>query len=108
MDFKECQEISISIGGAIAQTAVYSRMFHGRITAITDKAVQLQGYDIETKEMKLSKYTCWIPKKALIKPEPIPGIGELSYYKLAKWFKAEKYTEWFLTNYAHVSGSSAQ
>jgi hypothetical protein len=108
MDFKQYQEISIHIGGVLAPTAVFTRMIHCRIESITDKAIQLRAYNMETKEMELSKQLCWIPKKALIKPQPIPGIGEAHYFKLAKWFKPEGFTEWFLTRYANIGGSTAQ
>ena len=108
MELKQYQEISISLGGAVTQTAVFSEMIHCRIEQITDKAIQIRAYNMETKNMELSKYTVWIPKKALVKPQPIPGIGQPEWYKLAKWFKPEGFTEWFLTKYANVGGQSAQ
>jgi hypothetical protein len=106
-EFRQYQDISISLGGVVAMNAVFSRVIHCRIEQVTDKAVQLRAYDVETRNVQLSKHTVWIPKKAFVKPEPIPGIGELSYLKLAKWFRPEGFTEWFLTRYADVSGQTA-
>ena len=90
-------EISISVGGALGLGVVAVRMIHATIIAETEKSYQV----------KCGKHTCWLPKKALIKPESIPGLGELHYVKLAQWFKPEDYTEWFLSHYSEVSGQSA-
>lgn len=106
-ELKQYQDIGISIGGARCHSAVFSEMVHARIEQVTDKAIQIRPYDIDSKDMKLEKHTAWIPKKALIKPKPIPGYGELHYYRLADWFQPGGFTEWFLNRYSHVGGVSA-
>jgi hypothetical protein len=107
MDFNQYQDISIFISGAIAETAVFSRMIHCRIEQITDKAIQLRAYDMETKNMELSKHSAWIPKKAITQAKNSATNENYDWYKLAKWFKPEGFTEWFLTRYANAGGQTA-
>ena len=76
MKLRQYSDVSIKIGGAIAPTAVFTSMIHCRIVEETEKAYQLKAYNMDSKNMELSKHTCWIPKKALIKPKPIPGIQD--------------------------------
>ena len=86
-------DISIFLGGCVSETAVFSNMLHCQIEQETEKAIQL----------KAGKHTCWIPKKALTKTK-----NDSSYYKLAKWFKVEGFTAWFMDHYSNISGISAQ
>lgn len=95
-DFIEWTDISIGLGGVVAPTAVYSEMFHGKISAVTDKAIQI---------MSDSKKTCWIPKKALI--EKRGRYSDSRWFELARWFKPDNYQRWFLYHYANISGQTS-
>lgn len=84
------ETISIQIGGAIAETGVFSHMTHCKITCVTEKAVQINGQ--------------WFPKKAFVQGT---FQGELSdWYKLAKWFEPNRWQWAALEKTSNVGGQS--
>jgi hypothetical protein len=82
-------EISIALGGAVAHSAVFSRMAHVMVVNATAKAVQVKGDNGQT---------CWLPKSALV----VKG----EYFKLAGWFKMDSYQWRFFERNQSIGGVS--
>ena len=88
--------ISISTGGSVATSAIYSQFAHLQIVGETEKAFQLQN----------GKMTCWIPQSALIQGTDPKG-NPSDWYKIAKWFKPDFKQAKFLFSNNAISGQSA-
>lgn len=82
-------QISISLGGAVAHSAVFSRMAHVTVVTATEKAVQVKGDNGQT---------CWLPKKAL--------VAKSEYFKLAPWFKPSSWQSYFFEQNQSIGGQS--
>jgi hypothetical protein len=102
VDIKEGSVFSISLGGCVAHSAVFTSMLHVHVVAVTDKAIRVKTY---SESGTLREATCWLPRKALVK-----WTGDDKYgwrCALALWFKAAGYTANFINEYASNSGVSA-
>lgn len=84
-------EISIRIGGAVGFGVVCVDIIHGYISKATEKAVQFRRLG--------GQETIWLPKKALVQ------IGE-NNYKLARWFRPDKWQQKFFEKYAETYGTN--
>lgn len=93
---------SVSLGGCVAHSAVYTSILHCFVVSVTEKAVQVRAYD---ERGKLRDATCWLPRKAFVTWQGDDRYGWRC--KLAHWFKAEGYTASFLERNANHSGISA-
>ena len=101
-DVKEGSVFSISLGGCVAHSAVFTWMRHAHVVTDTDKAVQIKTY---SDGGTLREATCWLPRKALVK-----WTGDDKYgwrCTLAHWFNATGYTANFINKYASNNGVSA-
>ena len=87
---KTGDSIYISMGGADGGSMVLVAGVQGTVGSVSDKAVQVQALGMK----------CWLPKKALV---PFKASGTLTeeevkrMFSLARWFKAEGYTAFFLS-----------
>lgn len=94
--------IYISLGGAVAHSAVCVSGVCGRISNETEKAVELTA---QLEDGSNSTLKCWFPKRALVKVEGDPKYGRSC--KLAHWFKPNGWTLRFLELAAVHGGQSA-
>lgn len=87
---KTGDSIYISMGGADGGSMVLVAGVHGTVGSVSDKAVQVQAGGMK----------CWLPKKALVAFKASGTLSEedvKGMFSLARWFKAEGYTAFFLS-----------
>lgn len=93
-------QFSLFLGGAVAHSAVFSRMLHCKISSFTDKAVALVPLDGGGNS---SKCVLWLPRKAITKKKLSNGMLP-EWYSLAHWFQFNP-AQWdIIERLEHIGG----
>lgn len=96
------KEIVIRLGYATAHCAIGVTLVNGRISSVSEKAVEIATYTAADKRVSF-----WLPLKALKQYENKHDVTGAVWCELAKWFKASGWTKTALEISCHSGMISA-